>query len=199
MHLPTKGVPLRGALPVRFPDFLQPLQRGHVAVVRGRPREAVEHYREAGTLAPDRPLPFVRMGEVLLQMEQPREAVRAFDEALARAPSDTVALRGKAAALAAEGKPAEARAIAARAVELEAMERAGRSVRGPADSRLAEIEGSGEGAAKASSARLQVDLEDASGTLRRAVKRGDAVVVRLAIGRGASVEERDGRAARRHP
>ncbi len=42
------------------------LQRGHVAVVKGRPREAIGHYEQAGALAPDRPLPYLRMGAVLL-------------------------------------------------------------------------------------------------------------------------------------
>ena len=116
------------------------LQRGHVAVVRGQPREAIEHYREAGELAPDRPLPYLCMGEVYLQMEQPREAVEAFEEALARAPSDIVATRGKAAALAAAGREGEARRVGSRAVEQEAMQRASQGGPRKADPRLLEIE-----------------------------------------------------------
>ncbi len=73
-------------------------------------------------------------------MEQPKEAVQAFDEALKRAPSDIAAMRGKAAALAAGGRTAEARDVGVRASELEAMERAGRGGRGEADPRLLEIE-----------------------------------------------------------
>ena len=64
------------------------LRRGHVAVVRGRPREAISHYEQAGELVTDRPLPFVSMGNVYLQMREPKEALKAFDEALERAPSD---------------------------------------------------------------------------------------------------------------
>ena len=116
------------------------LQRGHVAVVRGQPLEAIEHYRQAGELVPDRPLPYLRIGEVYLQMERPKEAVQAFDEALVRAPSDIAAARGKAAALAACGRPDEARQVGARAAELEAMEQAGRSGRRALDPRLVEIE-----------------------------------------------------------
>lgn len=116
------------------------LQRGHVAVVKGRPREAIGHYREAGELAPDRPLPYVRMGEVFLEMEDAGEAVSAFEEALRRAPTDAAALHGKAAALAAVGRPKEARAMHARAAELEAAAQARPNGRRRYDPRLAEIE-----------------------------------------------------------
>lgn len=116
------------------------LQRGHVAVIKGRPREAVGHYREAGDLAPERPLPYVRMGDVYLRMEQPGEAVAAFDEALRRAPDDPAALHGKAAALAAVGRHEEAHALHARAVELETAVPTGIGGRRRADPRLAEIE-----------------------------------------------------------
>ncbi|HKZ91432.1 MAG TPA: tetratricopeptide repeat protein [Candidatus Limnocylindrales bacterium] len=112
------------------PDaYREALRRGHVAVVKGRPREAISHYEEAGRLARQRPLPFVSMGSVYLQMRQPREAIRAFDEALRRAPSDVSAMRGKAAALEADGRLAAATALTQRSAELEAMERAGRGSR----------------------------------------------------------------------
>lgn len=128
---------MSGSVSTQYKDALQ---RGHVAVVKGRPREAIEHYEEAGRLAQDRPLPYVRMGDVYLQMEEPKAAVRAYDEALRRAPADVSATRGKAAALAAEGHADEARKVAIRAAELEAMERASRGGRREADPRLAEIE-----------------------------------------------------------
>jgi len=116
------------------------LQRGHVAVVKGRPREAIGHYDEAAKLVPERPLPFTRMGEIYLQMEQPAEAVTAFEAALERTPTDTAALNGKAAALSAAGRGSEAGAWRMRAAELEAKQRAGQ-VRGRAgDPRLPEIE-----------------------------------------------------------
>jgi tetratricopeptide (TPR) repeat protein len=102
------------------------LRRGHVAVTRGRPREAIAYYEEAARLGEQRALPFAAMGSVLLQMRQPREALRAYDAALARAPGDLDALRGKAAALEAEGHPAEARELLRKAQELEAWERGDR-------------------------------------------------------------------------
>ena len=120
--------------------YREALRRGHVAVVKGRPREAIGHYEEAGRLAGQRPLPFISMGSVYLQMRRPREAVGAFDEALRRAPSDLEAMRGKAAALEADGRSAEARALAQRAAELEAMARAGRRGGTGGDERRGELE-----------------------------------------------------------
>ena len=99
------------------------LQRGHVAVVKGRPREAISHYEEAGELAPERPLPFVRIGEIYLQMQEHRAAAVAFDTALDRGPTDLAALNGKAAALAASGEGRQAGEMRARAAELEARAR----------------------------------------------------------------------------
>lgn len=120
--------------------YKEALRRGHVAVVKGRPREAIQHYGEAGQLADQRPLPFVSMGSVYLQMRQPREAARAFDEALKRAPSDIDAMRGKAEALEADGKSTEASALRSRAAELEAMDRAGQGSAPVVDPRSQELE-----------------------------------------------------------
>ena len=103
--------------------YKEALRRGHVAVVKGRPREAVKHYQEAAGLAQNRPLPLVSMGSVYLQMRQPREALRAFDQALERAPNDLEAMRGKARALEADGKREEARATLAQVAEQEALQR----------------------------------------------------------------------------
>ena len=122
---------------VRYKDALQ---RGHVAVVKGQPREAIGHYDVAAGLAPERPLPYIRMGQVYLQMEQPREALRAFEAALQRAPSEREALEGKAAALAATGRAREAGDTRSRAAELAAREQAVERRRRPGDPRLLEIE-----------------------------------------------------------
>jgi tetratricopeptide (TPR) repeat protein len=103
--------------------YREALRRGHVAVLRGRPREAIGHYEEAGRLAGSRPLPYSAMASIYLQLRQPREAIDAFDEALRRAPNDVVSLRGKADALESEGNVAEAAALARRADEVEGMAR----------------------------------------------------------------------------
>jgi tetratricopeptide (TPR) repeat protein len=106
--------------------YKEALRLGHEAVVNGRPRDAVKHYEEAGRLVEHRPLPFVSMGMVYLQMRRPQEALGAFDQALRRAPADVAALRGKAQALEAAGRRDEAAYLARRAAELTAMEQAGR-------------------------------------------------------------------------
>lgn len=125
------------AVSTRYKDALR---RGHVAVVKGRPREAIGHYQHAGELVPDRPLPFVSIGNVYLQMRQPREAAAAFDTALERTPSDLDAMRGKAAALEALGQDLEASALRMRIAELEAMARAGRQRAASADPATEELE-----------------------------------------------------------
>jgi len=138
--------------------YREALRRGHVAIVKGRPREAIGHYEEAGTLAGGRALPFVSMGSVYLQMHQPSEAIRAFDEALRRAPADIAAMRGKAAALQAEGRTAQAQALLQRAGELEAMERAGQAQGRTIDLRRRELE---EHVIEGSRARADGDLDRA--------------------------------------
>ena len=145
--------------------YREALRRGHVAVVRGRPREAIAHYEEAARLAERRPLPLVSMASVYLQMQQPREAIRFYDEALERAPGDIDAMRGKAAALEADGRFAEAGLIDRRAQELDAMERAGHS--GPVvdDERRRELE---RHVAEGSKARAAGDLDRAAAAFHAA-------------------------------
>ena len=121
-------------------QYKEALRRGHMAVVKGRPREAVEHYAEAGRLAGQRPLPFTSMGSVYLQMRKPAEALRAYDEALRRAPNDLDALRGRARALAADGKKQEALAEMQRADQVESMLRAGQQAATAVDVRASELE-----------------------------------------------------------
>lgn len=120
--------------------YKEALRRGHVAVVKGRPREAVQHYREAADLAEQRPLPLVSMGGVLLQMRQPREALDAFDEALKRAPADLDAMRGRAQALQAGGRSEESQALFIKIAELEAIERSGQRSVPSVDPRTLELE-----------------------------------------------------------
>jgi tetratricopeptide (TPR) repeat protein len=88
------------ALYERYKDALR---RGHVASQRSRYDEALEAYGEAARLAPDRPLPLVSIGSVLVRLGKSTEAVAAFDKALERVPSDEPALRGRTDALLAMG------------------------------------------------------------------------------------------------
>jgi tetratricopeptide (TPR) repeat protein len=152
--------------------YREALRRGHVAVVKGRPREAIGHYEEASRLAGGRPLPYTAMASVYLRMRKPREAIGAFDEALRRAPNDVAALRGKASAMAAEGHVAEATALARKADEVEGMARAGQS--GPvSDELIRELEGH---VSEGDRARAAGDLDRATASYHTAAigyARGD--------------------------
>jgi tetratricopeptide (TPR) repeat protein len=146
--------------------YREALRRGHVAVVKGRPREAIGHYEQAARLAEGRALPMVSLGSLYLQMRRPKDAARAFDEALRRAPHDVTAMRGKASALQAEGHGSEAVALLRRADELEAMERAGRGRRA-VDMRRLELE---RLVAEGQEARTAGDLDRAAGSFGSAAR-----------------------------
>jgi tetratricopeptide (TPR) repeat protein len=148
------------------PDaYREALRRGHVAVVKGRPREAIAHYEEAGQLAGQRPLPYVSIGSIYLQLHHPREALAAFDEALRRAPGDVDAMRGKIAALEADGRTEAATSLARRSAELEAMERAGRGSVTADEERRRELE---ERVAEGHLARAAGELEHAASAFHAA-------------------------------
>ncbi len=106
-----------------FERYKEALKQGHVAAFRGKPRDALEHYREAARLAGHRSLPFTSIGGVLLQLGRPQEAIAAYDDALRRAPDDRQALSGKAAALLAAGRRAEAAELLERVAQIEAVDR----------------------------------------------------------------------------
>jgi tetratricopeptide (TPR) repeat protein len=105
-----------------FERYKDALKKGHVAVFKGRPKEALTHYQEAAKLAGHRPLPFVSMGSVLLQMGRHQESIAAYDEALRRAPDDPQALNGMASALMAVGRRTDAAELLKRVAEVEAEE-----------------------------------------------------------------------------
>jgi tetratricopeptide (TPR) repeat protein len=88
------------ALYERYKDALR---RGHVAAKRSHFDEALKAYGEAARLAPDRPLPLVSIGSVLLRLGKSTEAVGAFDKALEKVATDEGALRGRTDALLAVG------------------------------------------------------------------------------------------------
>jgi tetratricopeptide (TPR) repeat protein len=86
-----------------YERYKEALRRGHVANQRGRHDEALDAYGEAARVAPDRALPLVGIGQVLVRLGKSTEALSAFDLALERAPSDETALRGRADTLVALG------------------------------------------------------------------------------------------------
>ena len=86
-----------------YERYKEALRRGHVANQRGRHDEALDAYGEAARVAPDRALPLVGIGQVLVRLGKSTEALSAFDLALERAPADETALRGRADTLVALG------------------------------------------------------------------------------------------------
>ncbi len=91
-----------------YERYKEALRRGHIAALRGRNEAALAAYREAAALAPERPLPHVSVGSVLLRLGRADEAEAAFAAALVRSPEDVAALAGRVDALVALGRPAEA-------------------------------------------------------------------------------------------
>ena len=107
-----------------FEGYKDALRRGHVAALRDRLDLALNAYREAAKIAPDRPLPYVGMGGVLARLGRPDEALTAYRTALGRAPDDEGALRGMADLLESQGRRAEAATALDRLVSV--LERADR-------------------------------------------------------------------------
>ncbi|HEY3165332.1 MAG TPA: tetratricopeptide repeat protein [Candidatus Limnocylindrales bacterium] len=87
------GATATSSLYERYKDALR---RGHVAALRGRNEAAVDAYREAADIAPDRALPHASIGGILVKMGRVDEASVAYERALALAPRDETALRGLA-------------------------------------------------------------------------------------------------------
>jgi tetratricopeptide (TPR) repeat protein len=86
-----------------YERYKEALRRGHVAAQAGHLDEALDAYGEAAGIAPDRALPLVGIGSVLVRLGKTREAASAYGKAVDRAPDDEVALRGHADALVATG------------------------------------------------------------------------------------------------
>jgi len=86
-----------------YERYKDALRRGHVAALRGRHDVAIDAYREASQLAPDRALPFVGIAGVLERLGRTSDALAAYDAAIERGPGDEAALRGRAELLVASG------------------------------------------------------------------------------------------------
>ncbi len=93
-----------------FERYKEALRAGHVAVVRGRPEDALAAYREAISIAPDRAVPHAALGGVHLRLGEPEAALAAYDAALAIAPDDDHAMLGRAQALVVLRRTADAAA-----------------------------------------------------------------------------------------
>lgn len=93
-----------------YERYKDALRRGHVAALRGRNEAAVDAYGEAASIAPDRALPHVSVGGVLVKMNRLDDAIAAYDRALGLAPRDEAALRGLAEAQGRTGRRTDAAA-----------------------------------------------------------------------------------------
>lgn len=91
-----------------FERYKEALRAGHVAALRGRLDDALINYRRAAAIADERALPHASMAGVLLRLGRVEEAAAAYGRAVERAPGDEGALSGRAEALIAAGKAAEA-------------------------------------------------------------------------------------------
>jgi tetratricopeptide (TPR) repeat protein len=93
-----------------FERYKETLRAGHVAMLHGRLKEALQHYTEATQLADHRALPHASVGLVLLQLGRAADALAAYDRALEREPDNETARSGRANALEALGRGKEAAA-----------------------------------------------------------------------------------------
>ena len=90
--------------------YREALRLGHQYAAEGKFREALAEYRTAAAVA-ERALPHVGLGAMQLRLGQHREALAAFERALELEPDTIDALSGRAAALLAAGRRAEAAEI----------------------------------------------------------------------------------------
>ncbi|MER3417941.1 MAG: hypothetical protein C4343_02255, partial [Chloroflexota bacterium] len=79
-----------------YEQYKAALRRGHLAVLRGQLDAAIEAYRAASAIVPERALPHASIGAVELRRGRPAEALAAFELALERTPNDEGALSGRA-------------------------------------------------------------------------------------------------------
>jgi tetratricopeptide (TPR) repeat protein len=150
-----------------YERYKEALRRGHVAAQGGHFEDALGAYGEATALAPDRALPLVGIGSILMRLGKAREAATAYGKALDHAPADEAALRGRADALLALGDRVGA------ADDLDRL--------------AAVLEGSGRGGEAVDTARRALDLAESRD--RRASLQ--AMVDRLQADAGAAAANRN--------
>lgn len=81
-----------------FDQYKAALRRGHMSSLAGRLDDALEAYREAARLVPERALPLASQGTVLHRLDRWPQAAEAFDAALRIVPDDETTLRARATA-----------------------------------------------------------------------------------------------------
>jgi tetratricopeptide (TPR) repeat protein len=86
-----------------FEQYREALRRGHLSTLAGNLGDALEAYREAARLVPERTLALASQGTLLHKLDRWPEAAEAFDSALRIAPDDEATLRARATARAERG------------------------------------------------------------------------------------------------
>jgi hypothetical protein len=81
-----------------FDQYKAALRRGHMAALDGDLERALEAYREAARLVPERTLPLASQGTVLHRLDRWPEAAEVFESALQLTPDDESTLRARATA-----------------------------------------------------------------------------------------------------
>ena len=81
-----------------FDQYKAALRRGHTSTLSGELEDALEAYREAARLVPERTLPLASQGTVLHRLDRWPEAAEVFDAALRMVPDDEATLRARATA-----------------------------------------------------------------------------------------------------
>src|SRR5512147_2118527 len=83
-----------------FEQYKDALRRGHLALLGDELEAALEAYREAASLVPERPLPHASIAAVLERLGRREDALVAYDLALALAPDDRVVAAAREALVA---------------------------------------------------------------------------------------------------
>jgi len=86
-----------------FEQYREALRRGHLSTLAGNLEDALDAYREAARLVPERTLALASQGTLLHQLDRWPEAAEVFDAALRNAPDDEATLRARATARAERG------------------------------------------------------------------------------------------------
>lgn len=81
-----------------FEQYKAALRRGHVAALAGELEAALDAYRSAQELVPERALPIASQGTVLHRLDRWADASEAYAAALRMAPDDETTLRARARA-----------------------------------------------------------------------------------------------------
>jgi tetratricopeptide (TPR) repeat protein len=107
-----------------YERYKDALRRGHVAALRSRNEAAIDAYGEAAEIAPDRALPHVSIGGILVKMNRLDDALASYERAIVLAPRDEGALRGLADVHVRAGRRADAADALDRLADV--LDRAGR-------------------------------------------------------------------------